>query len=112
MKLQIIGLGMTVLLGSLSLLLGSKMANLLGYGKTLSPLGNIEFRATYGAFFVTLGVLGIGLNSQDVYQLIGACWLAAGITRSILFLLTRKNIKENLSGLIVEFGIATLLLFS
>jgi len=110
MDLKLLGLAITVLLGVTSLLLGPKMANRMGYGKNLTPLGNIEFRATYGAFFVALGVVGIQLNNPHIHFLIGSCWLAAGATRSLSFSLTRKDIKENILGVIIELGVAALLL--
>jgi hypothetical protein len=112
MDLKIIGLAITALLGFTSLLFGPKIADHLGYGKSLTPLGNIEFRVTYGAFFIALGALAIRLNNPDVHLLIGVCWLSAGVTRSVLFALTRKDIKENIFGLIIELGIAALLLFN
>jgi hypothetical protein len=111
MKLEVIGFGVTVALGFLSLAIGRQMASLLGYGKNLSSLANVEFRATYGAFFITLGSLGIILNNQSVSFLIGSCWLSAGLIRGIFLLISQKDVKENIAGLFVELGIALLILF-
>ena len=110
MNFKAIGFLLTTLLGVISLLLPVQMATLLGYGKKLTSLGNIEFRVTYGAFFTTLGAFGFYFNTYETRIIIGSSWLAAGIVRLIIFFLKRTDVKENLVGLMIELGIAGLLL--
>jgi hypothetical protein len=111
MNFKIIGLFLNSLLGVTSLLLPVHMASLLGYGKNLTTLGATEFRATYGAFFISLGIFGFYFNTPEVTKLIGLSWLSAGIVRLIIFFFNRKDVKANLLGLLIEFGIAVLIIF-
>lgn len=85
------------------------MASILGNGKSISSLGLIEFRASYGAFFITIGVLGVYFNIKEVDIIIGSSLLSAGLVRLIFFFYKRKNIKENAAGVFVELGIAGLI---
>ncbi len=111
MDLKIVGLAITALLGGSSLMGGARLASLLGYEKQMSPLGEIEFRATYGGFFLMLGLLGIYLRTDDVFLIVGCSWLSAGVTRLIMFLYKRTHTKENMVGLVIELGIGALILF-
>jgi hypothetical protein len=111
MQIEDIGFGITMALGFLSLTFARQMASILGYGKNLSTLANIEFRATYGAFFLTLGALGLLLNNQAVSFLIGSCWFSAGLVRALCFLKSQEDVKENVAGLVIELGVATFILF-
>ena len=110
MNFKAIGFFLNSLLGVISLLLPVQMGSLLGYGKNLTSLGDTEFRATYGAFFISLGAFGFYFNTPEVTKLISFSWLSAGVVRLIIFLLKRKDAKENLLGLLIEFGIAGLII--
>ena len=100
-----------IVIGLASLLAPSVISRTLGYAP-LSPLGRTEFKATYGAFFLALGIGGLWLNSSDAALLVGLAWFSAGLMRAVSLVIGRNNLKEHSFGVGVEWGIASLLLLS
>ena len=47
------------------------------------PLGTSEFRATYGGFFLSLGIGCIVAQSVQVFTIVGAAWCSAAIVRMV-----------------------------
>lgn len=97
-------------LGCTSLFLPKKMASLLGYGR-VSGLGLIEFRATYGAFFLASGLGATYVDRPVIYVVLGCAWLLTGLVRLIAFVHTRTYKKENIAGVCIELGLAICFLF-
>ena len=80
MLLPTCGAAVTVALGCLGLIFPGTVSRILGLQPT-GPLGIAEIRATYGGFFMCLGVGCLVAQSVPVFTAAGAAWCAAAITR-------------------------------
>jgi hypothetical protein len=72
------GAVVTVMLGCLGLLFPKAVGRVLGIEPD-RPLGISEFRATYGGFFLCLGIGCLVAQSVQVFTVVGAAWCAAAI---------------------------------
>jgi len=107
--MDVLGYGITVVLGILSIIFSQKMAAILGYGQGLSSLGLTEFKATYGIFFCTLGLLGLYFRTSEVNIVVGGAWISASVMRAIIVLRYKNDISKNIGGVIIEAGIGLLI---
>ena len=101
------GAFITAGLGILGLLFPSKVSAFV----SLTPdglMGQSELRATYGGFFLGLGVMAIVLNSYTVYLVMGVAWVAAAAGRLISLLVDGNRQMKNVGGMAFE-GIIGLL---
>jgi hypothetical protein len=95
------GAVITTLLGVLALLFPSSVARVLGV-EARNPLGSSELRATYGGFFIGLGV-GCWLAQSSV--VFGGAWCTAGCIRLLTICFERSLSSENVVGAAVELAI-------
>jgi Domain of unknown function (DUF4345) len=105
-----IGAGLTIGLGIVGLSNPTMVARLVGIMPT-EPRGLSEIRATYGGLFIGLG--GLALSAQDpiISATVGCGWMGAAIARLISIVIDRQMSKLNIGGIVLEGGIAILLLF-
>ncbi|OGB25313.1 MAG: hypothetical protein A3I66_04465 [Burkholderiales bacterium RIFCSPLOWO2_02_FULL_57_36] len=71
----------------------------------VGKLGKSELRATYGGFFLALGLGCIVLGSPEVYRVIGIAWLGAAIGRTISIAVDRSVSYKNFGGVFFEAAI-------
>ena len=100
---------MTAVLGCLGLLFPSAVGRVLGLEPD-RPLGISEFRATYGGFFLVLGIGCLFAQSVPVFTVVGAAWCAAALTRIVSFVVDGSRTWQNLAGIGFEAGIGLAML--
>lgn len=99
----------TATLGVLALLFPSSVARLLGV-EAINSLGESELRATYGGFFVGLG-LGCSIAQSSIaFAVVGSAWCFAGCVRLGTLAFDRSISSQNVVGTIVELGIGLAML--
>ena len=103
------GAVVTVVLGCVGLLFPSAVGRVLGIEPD-RPLGISEFRATYGGFFLGLGIGCLVAQSVPVFTVVGAAWCAAALARIVSFAVDGSRTRHNLAGVGVEAGIGLAML--
>jgi hypothetical protein len=103
------GAVVTAMLGCLGLLVPKAVGRVLGIEPD-RPLGISEFRATYGGFFLCLGIGCLVAQSVQVFAVVGAAWCAAAFARMISYAVDDSRSAHNLAGVGVEacIGLAQL----
>ena len=100
---------MTAVLGCLGLLFPSAVGRVLGLEPD-KPLGISEFRATYGGFFLCLGIGCLFAQSVPVFTVVGAAWCAGALARIVSFAVDGSRTMHNLAGVGFEAGIGLAML--
>lgn len=103
------GAVVTAVLGCLGLLFPSAVGRVLGLEPD-KPLGISEFRATYGGFFLCLGIGCLLAQSVPAFTVVGAAWCAAALTRIVSFVVDGSRTWQNLAGVGFEAGIGLAML--
>jgi hypothetical protein len=103
------GAFVTAVLGCLGLLFQSAVGRVLGVAPD-RPLGISEFRATYGGFFLCLGIGCLAAQSVPVFTIVGAAWCGAALARIVSFAVDGSRTRRNLAGIVVEAGIGLAML--
>ncbi len=103
------GAVVTSMLGCLGLLFPSAVGRVLGIEPN-RPLGISEFRATYGGFFLCLGIGCLAAQSVPVFTVVGAAWCGAALARIVSFAVDGSRTRHNLAGVVVEAGIGLAML--
>ncbi len=103
------GAVVTTMLGCLGLLFPSAVSRVLGIEPN-KPLGISEFRATYGGFFLSLGIGCLVAQSVPVFTVVGAAWCGAALARIVSFAVDGSRTRHNLAGVGVEAGIGLAML--
>lgn len=106
-----IGAAASVLAGFLGLVWPRRVSSVIGL-HIPGPLGVSEVRATYGGLFIGAGLITLVLASRDAALVLGAAWAGAFVARSLSVVVDKSRSKENGAGLVIEAGIAALLLLS
>jgi hypothetical protein len=109
MLLPTCGAVVTAMLGCLGLLFPRRVGRVLGITPD-SSLGISEFRATYGGFFLCLGIGCLVAQSVQVFTIVGAAWCAAAFARIGSYAVDRSRSAHNLAGMVVEAGIGLAML--
>ena len=109
MLLPSCGAAVTVMLGCLGLLFPKAVGRILGI-ELDRPLGISEFRATYGGFFLCLGIGCLLAQSVQVFTVVGAAWCAAALARMMSYAVDGSRTVHNLAGVGVEAGIGLAML--
>lgn len=104
-----IGAAISVAAGVLGFLWPHQVSKTIGLGLP-SQLAISEFRATYGGLFVGAGLAVLVIGSSDAARVLGAAWAGAFIARALSVVIDRSRSKENMAGLVIEAGVAALLL--
>ena len=95
---------MTAAIGCLGLLLPGTVSRILGIHPD-GPLGVSEFRATYGGFFLCLGIGCLVAQSVPAFTVVGAAWCAASVARLVSSALDGSRSWHNLAGIGFEAGV-------
>jgi len=103
------GAAVTAMLGCLGLLWPKAVGRVLGI-EPAGPLGISEFRATYGGFFLCLGIGCLVAQSVHVFTVVGAAWCAAAGARTMSCAVDGSRTGQNLVGVGVEAGIGLAML--
>ena len=111
MLLANVGAVMTAVLGGLGLLFPTSVARVLGV-EPKNSLGNSELRATYGGFFVGLGVGCWMVQSSVVFAVVGGAWCSAGAVRLLTLGFDRSLMAKKIIGSTVELAIGFAMLSS
>ena len=98
------GAAVTAALGCLGLLLPSTVSEILGIHPDGS-LGVSELRATYGGFFMSLGIGCLVAQSAPVFTVVGAAWCAAAFARLISCVVDTSRSWRNLVGIGFEAAV-------
>ena len=99
----------TVALGLLGLLAPAR-ANAFTSLRPVGKLGVSETRATYGGFFLALGLACLLLQSRTAFLVVGCAWLGAAAGRAGSLVADRSTQPKNLGGIVFEAAIGALLL--
>jgi hypothetical protein len=104
-----IGAGIMVLLGLLGLVFPGRVSRVVGVAP-VGALGFSEVRATYGGFFLGLGVACLVAQSTEAFVVAGTAWGAAAFVRVLSVVLDHSRTRENFAGVLIEAAMAALLL--
>jgi hypothetical protein len=109
MWIESAGALVTFALGVLGLVRPRAAAKLVGI-EPIGTLGVSEVRATYGGLFTALGLCALVSQSQLVFTVVGLGWAGIAAGRLVSVLVDRSFAPKNLGGLVMEAGLAALLL--
>ena len=103
------GAVLTSLLGLLGLVFPSKVASFVSIN-AIGKIGISEIRATYGGFFLTLGLSALYTQSPLVFSVVGAAWVSAAIARFASVVIDDSSSSKNFGCIAFEGGIGLLCL--
>lgn len=103
------GAGITVLLGLMGLISPAAAARFTGLGLP-DALARSEVRATYGGFFLALGVVALASDERWVYLTLGLGWTGAAIGRLVSVIADNSRSPKNLAAVAFEAAIGALLI--
>ena len=106
---NLLGAGITTILGGMGLFVPHAASRFTGL-QASNLTGFSEFRATYGGFFLVLGVAMIVLRQPMLYQAIGIAWLAAAVGRIVSVFSDNAKEKRNFQAIAFEACIGALLI--
>lgn len=95
---------MTIALGALGLLNPSGAQKFTGVGPSARE-GISEVRATYGGFFLALGVMALMVQEPLVFMTIGFAWCGAAAARLLSLFVDSVWTPKNISGVLFEAAI-------
>ena len=81
---------------------------------SMSPVGKIgvsEIRATYGGFFLFLGVFALIVREPLAFQVLGWAWVGPAAGRAVSVVVDASREAKNFGGIVFEGIIGGLLLF-
>jgi hypothetical protein len=99
-----VGAAVTAALGCLGLLFPTAVGRVLGI-QPGGPLGISELRATYGGFFLCLGVGCMVAQSVPAFTVVGAAWCAAALARLVSTFADGSRSRHNIAGVVFEAGV-------
>jgi len=104
-----LGAAVNVILGCLGLLFPKQVSHVLGIHPE-GPRGISEVRATYGGFFLGLGLGCLATQSDTAFLVAGSAWCGAAIARLMSVVADKSRSRENIIGLLVEATVGLMLL--
>jgi hypothetical protein len=107
--LKIVGATITAGMGALGLIKPQVAAKLVGVSPS-GKLGLAEIRATYGGFFLALGLYAIWSRSGLVFVALGLAWAGAMAGRIVSIVLDGSFSLKNVAAVAFEAAVAWLLL--
>ena len=102
--LPLVAAGVTTALGALGLLNPNGAQSFTGV-RASAREGVSEVRATYGGFFLALGIMALVTREPWVYATIGAAWCAAASARVLSLFIDKVWTPKNLGGVLFEGAI-------
>jgi hypothetical protein len=103
------GAVVTAALGCLGMLFPAAVSRVLGI-QPAGPLGISELRATYGGFFLCLGIGCVGTQSATVFAVVGAAWCAAAVARLLSLAVDGSRSSRNVAGIAFEASVGLAML--
>ena len=94
----------TAVLGFFGLLFPTAVSRVLGIQPD-GPLGISEFRATYGGFFLCLGIGCFVAQSPSAFTVVGAAWCAAAAARVLSLAIDGSRSWQNVVGILFEASV-------
>lgn len=104
-----IGAVATVFLGLLGLFCPDKAATFVSISP-VGPNGRSEIRATYGGFFIALGLFCIATQLDFAFLTAGVAWLGASVGRVYSAFADHNFDTKNLGGFVIEAGLGAMLI--
>jgi len=104
-----LGAAVNVILGCLGLLFPQQVSRVLAM-RPEGPRGISEVRATYGGFFLGLGLGCLATQSDTVFLVAGSAWYGAAIARLMSVMADKSRSRENIIGFVVEATVGMMLL--
>lgn len=98
------GAVVTAVLGCFGLLFPSAVSRVLGIQPD-GPLGISEVRATYGGFFLCLGIGCFVAQSPSAFAVVGAAWCAAAAARVLSLAVDGSRSWQNVVGILFEASV-------
>ena len=98
------GAVVTAVLGFFGLLFPSAVSRVLGIQPD-GPLGISDFRATYGGFFLCLGIGCFVAQSPSAFTVVGAAWCAAAAARVLSLAVDGSRSWQNVVGILFEASV-------
>jgi hypothetical protein len=108
--LQYVACVFTALIGVMALVAPKKIE---GFTGLTAPGGRgiTEFRAIFGAFFISLGVYPLISSNPVTYHMLGCAYLGVGVVRLVSIFLDKSSEQSNWISVISEFILGAILLF-
>ena len=103
-QLPIAAAVVTVALGALGLLNPSGAQKFTGVSASARE-GISEIRATYGGFFLVLGITALMFPKPLVFMTLGYAWCGAAAGRVVSLLVDRVWTPKNVGGVLFELAI-------
>lgn len=104
-----LGATVTTLVGCLGVLFPTAVSRVLGIEATGLP-GISELRATYGGFFLCLGMGCLAAQSPPVFMVVGQAWCAAAVARLVSFAIDGSRSHRNVAGIVFEASVGLAML--
>ena len=98
------GAVVTAVLGCFGLMFPSAVSRILGI-RPDGPLGIAELRATYGGFFLCLGIGCFVAHSPSTFIVVGAAWCAAAAARVLSLAVDGSRSWQNVIGILFEASV-------
>jgi hypothetical protein len=99
--LPLVAAGVTIALGALGLLNPSGAQSFTGV-RASAKEGVSEVRATYGGFFLALGIMALVTREPWVYYTVGAAWCGAAGARIVSLFVDKVWTPKNLGAVLFE----------
>lgn len=103
-QLPLVAACVTIALGALGLLNPSGAQKLTGVSAGARE-GISEVRATYGGFFLALGVMALTVREPLVFMTVGFAWCGAAAARFLSLFVDSVWTPKNLAGVLFEAAI-------
>jgi len=103
-QLPLISAVVTIALGALGLLNPNGAQRLTGV-RASAREGTSEVRATYGGFFLALGILALVTREPWVYATVGAGWSGAAGARLLSLFVDKAWTPKNMGGVLFEAAV-------
>ncbi len=107
--LNLAGAAITAGLGLAALLNPDWAARFTGI-RPEGRIGRSEIRATYGGFFLALGILALAMRDPPVLVAVGLAWLGAAGARVLSIAVDRSREPRNVGAVLFEAAIGLMLL--
>lgn len=98
----------TALIGVMGLVMPKRIEGFTGLSAN-GGRGLTEFRAVFGAFFVSLGAYPLMSNDPAAYKMLGCTYLGVGLVRLISIFLDKSSEQSNWISVISEFVLGVIL---
>lgn len=110
MILKVIGAGLTILTGLVSLIVPRKVQGFIGL-EAAGGRGITEIRAVLGGLFIALGAVPLIGGEPATYWMLGVAYLTVGVVRAVSMVVDKSIVQSNIISVIFEivFGVIFIL---